>query len=53
MWFAEKYGWTPDVVDSLPLSISSYYMPIAGAIREEESRREEEAIKRAERKRAL
>ena len=43
-WFAEQYGWPPDVVDKLPLRLSDQFMPISGAIGAERRRREAEAF---------
>lgn len=40
--FAERYGWTPEQVDNLPLDVAPWIMPIAHAIDAERERRQEQ-----------
>jgi hypothetical protein len=45
--FAERYGWTPDEVDNVPLYLEPWILPISDAIDEERERRRVEAAKDA------
>ncbi len=48
--YADRFGWTPDQVDNLPLKFRRWCLPIANAIDEEHHRRHEEAVAKAAKK---
>lgn len=41
--YARAFGWTPDQVDSIPLALEPYLLPIDAAIGSDIKRRQEKA----------
>lgn len=49
--YAQRFNWTPQQVDELPLDVEPWLVPIVSAMEAEQVRRSEAAQKAAEKKR--
>ncbi len=43
VFYAREFGWTPEQVDGLPLSLEPWILPIQGVIEADIARRDREA----------